>query len=143
MKKILLLFYICFIFAMPVFAANWKQIDEKIYVDFDSIERYTGISNYENSRQYSFWIKSLNDSSSYFAKLEKHTGKKVWYTLSRDIVDCDEKMIANKSIVIYDLKSQVIDSSEEYIYSGSWNSIAPDSIGELYYNLICKPKKHQ
>lgn len=117
MKKILLLFCICLGFLLPVFAANWEQIDDKLYIDTDSIERYSERYETEGTRRFSFWIKSLNDGSSYFTKMEKAYGKKVWYTLSRDIVDCNEKTIANKSIVVYDLKSQVIDSNEEYI---SW-----------------------
>lgn len=141
MKKILLLFCICFDFILPAFATNWEQIGDKIYIDADSIERYSERYETEDTKKFSFWIKSLNDGSSYFAKMEKAYGKKVWYTLSRDIVDCNEKTIANKSIVVYDLKSQVIDSYESILYSGSWNSIVPDSVGELYYYGICKPKE--
>lgn len=140
MKKILLLFYICFGFILPVCAANWEQIGDKLYIDTDSIEHYSEKYSSEDTKRFSFWIKSLNDGSSYFTKMEKTYGKKVWYTLSRDIVDCNEKTIANKSVVVYDLKSQVIDSYEAILYSGSWNSIVPDSIGELYYYNICRPK---
>ncbi len=137
MKKILLVLYFCFNLTLSVFATDWKQIDDKLYIDIDSIESYSERYETGNTRKFSFWIKSLNDSSSYFTKIEKAYNKKIWYLLSKNIVDCNEKMIANKSFVIYDLKSQVIDSNEEYIYPGSWNSIVPDSIGELYYSNIC------
>ncbi len=140
MKRILFIFFVFFNFAVPVFAANWKQMGDKLYIDADSIEHYFEKYGSDGTKKFSFWIKNLNDKSSHFTRMEKSYGKKVWYILSRNIINCDEKMIANKSIIAYDLKSQVIDSYEETLYAGSWNSIVPDSVGELYYTHICLTK---
>lgn len=138
MKKILVLLFLLS-FALPVCAANWKQIAEKEYVDLDSIEKYTDVYNSRNNNIYSFWIKSLNDKTSFFTDYEKSYNKKIWYKMTRNLIDCKNKTITLKSITIYDLKRQVIDTYEVPDYAIKWNSIIPDSVGEGYYYGVCQP----
>ena len=63
---------------LQVHAADWRQIDDKIYMDVDSIEFFVPDRPYnKRNNQYSFWIKSLNDGSDNYKQLEKHFNKKV------------------------------------------------------------------
>lgn len=138
MKKILVLLFFL-LFTLPVCAANWKQIDDKKYVDLDSIEKYTDRYDSRKNEIYSFWIKSLNDKSSLFTDLEKQYNKKIWYQMTRNLVDCKNKTISLKSITTYDLNGYTIETFETPDYSIKWTSIVPDSIGEGYYYGICQP----
>ncbi len=137
--KGLLLLLLLVLFTLPACAASWKQIAEKEYVDLNSIEKYNDTYNPQNTNIYSFWIKSLNDKTSIFTDVEKRYNIKIWYKITRNLVDCKNRTIALKSLTIYDLKGQTIDTYEEPDYSIKWNSIVPDSIGESYYYGVCNP----
>lgn len=137
--KNLFLLLLLLLFALPVCAANWKQIDDKEYVDLDSIEQYNEIYNLRSSNVQSFWIKSLNDKSSYFTDLEKRLDKKVWYNMTRYLVNCTNKTIGLKSITTYDLKGQTLENYEVSNYLIEWSSVVPDSRGEGYYYGVCQP----
>ena len=138
MKKILVLLLLL-LFTLPNYAANWKQTYEKEYVDLDSIEKYIDVYNSRNNNIYSFWIKSLNDKNSYFTDFEKQYNKKIWFIKTRNLIDCKNKMISVKALIIYDDKGQSIHNYEASEYSIKWNSIVPDSIGEDYYYEVCNP----
>lgn len=129
-----------FVLILPVQAANWKQIDAKEYVDLDSIEKYNYAYSIRNDDIYSFWIKNLNDKGPDFINFEKRYNKKIWYLMTRYLVDCKNKTIATKVSVIYNLSAQVIDSYEKPDYSIEWASIIPESIGESYYYGVCVAK---
>ncbi len=137
MKKILLLFLAILI--LPAYSANWKQISEKEYVDIDSIEKYEDSFSTKKREAYSFWIKGLNDKSSFFTELEKYHKKKIWYILSKDLIDCKNKAFSFKAYALYGLDGSIITSQETPDYRIEWNSIVPDSIGERNYYGICSP----
>ncbi len=139
MKKCFLL-PLLVLFVLPVSATTWEQIDTKRYIDLDSIEKYNDKYDSRKSEIYSFWIKSLNDESQYFTDFEKDYNKKVWYTMTRNLINCDNKTITPKAIIFYDLSHRVIKNFELPAYSLEWHSIIPDSIGEDYYYGICKPE---
>ena len=136
-KEILLI--LVFVIALPVCASSWKQIDEKQYVDIDSIELYEDKYASNNGIKYSFWIKSLNNKSKAFLDDEKYYNKKIWYKMVRMLVDCKNKTLAIKAFAIYGLKGQVLDGYEVPEYEIQWTSIIPDSVGENYYYGVCLP----
>ncbi len=91
--------------------------------------------------RYAFWEKYLNDGTKYFKDIEKRKGKKVWYVLNRWGVDCNNNLVNILDTIYYDLSRQVIASYNYSIYSG-WNSVVPETWGDLYYHMICRPKRN-
>ena len=141
MKNIFIL-CIMILLAYPVLAAEWKQIEEKSYIDIASIQEYNDPSSYDKKRynrnEKEFWIKSLNDKSSYFTDYEKTYNKKVWYIILKYIVDCNNKTIATKSGAIYDTNGNLIDSYDVEHILLNRNDIIPETRGENRYNIVCK-----
>lgn len=138
MKKIIFLFAL-FLISVPCFASDWFQLDEKNYIDLESVEQYKNQWGEIQHEKYSFWLKSLNDKSASFIDLEKLFKKKVWYQMTNFIVDCNQKTIGGANVVTYDVQKNVL-----YSYtppSVDYAKIVPDSKGEMYYYFICKPKQ--
>lgn len=138
LSNFLILFLSIIVFVMPVFAANWKEIAPKRYIDVNS---YQHLQNPLYPNRYAFWEKNLNDGAKHFKDIEKQEGKKVWYVLTRLGVDCNNKSLTILDSIYYDLSRQVILSQNYSIYSG-WNSIVPESFGDFYYHIICQPKRY-
>ena len=138
MKKILMILLLTIVIILPTYATNWVQVGEKLYIDTDSIEPY--VNDYGNiePNRYSYWTKNLNDGSESWRKSEKFYNKKIWYYTFKEIIDINRKSISSKSFVIYDLKSNVIQISEQRDYNLEWQSIVPDSVGDLKLYLIKK-----
>ena len=135
LSKILILFLLIFVFFSPVFAANWKKIASKRYIDINS---YQNLQDPLYPNRYAIWEKNLNDGTNHFKDIEKQEGKKVWYVLTRWGVDCNSKLVNILDSIYYDLSKQVISSRSYSIYSG-WDSVVPESWGDFYYQLMCKP----
>lgn len=138
MKKIVFLFVLLLV-SMPSFASNWFQLDEKNYIDLESIEQYKNQWGENQYGKYSFWLKSLNDKSARFTDVEKVLKKKIWYQMQNFVVDCNQKSIGLNEFVTYDVQNNVLgDYNHSYI---DYMKIVPDSRGESWYYLICKPKQ--
>ncbi len=73
-------FFVAFYFVslLPVFAADWKEICPKKYVDVTSITWDKNVV--------SFWIKSLNPGD-----WKLINNKKVWYTNEFFLLNCKKK----------------------------------------------------
>lgn len=140
MKKILLVFGIMIFLLQPVFGANWIQVDKKRYFDTASLANFNNVFGYFNGR-YSFWEKVLNDKSTLFINAEKIAGKKIWYSLQNIVIDCNNKQVALRSYIIYDLSGNVIHSEDFQDMLLQWYNIAPETIGDTYYNWICIPSR--
>lgn len=139
MKKLFLICTIMFFAIQPVFSANWKQFIEKSYIDIDSIKPNIDILGEPIPSEYTYWTKELNDGREYFTDMEKYYNKKVWYVLNKEFVNCNKKTMGLQARIIYDLKAQPINSLEISSYEQKANSVVPDSVGELLYNIICAP----
>ena len=141
MKKIFILFIIVFI-AYPVSAADWKQIEDKSYIDVSSIKQYNDPDTYSkkqyNRNEKEFWIKSLNDKSSYYTDWEVTYNKKIWYQISKNIIDCNNRTIATKSLAIYDIEGNIIDNYDVEHILLNRKDIIPETRGEDWYNIVCK-----
>ena len=135
MKKI---FIIILLFAtiLPTFATIWEQVSEKSWIDIDSIEPF--IDDYGNAvpNQYSFWVKTLNNGSQGWRSDEKKFNKKIWYMLSKDVIDIKRKTSAMKFFVYYDLNEKCITSEEIPFVFMNWYSIIPNTVGEYEYEII-------
>lgn len=121
---------------LSVFAADWVQIYEKIYLDASSLSQYNYNLNFDNDRIYSIWSKMLNDGTNTWKDMEKSTGKKIWYNKSLQVVNCTKKEFAIKSVVSYDLKENVIETSDSDILY--WQSVVPETVGEGIYTFVCR-----
>ena len=127
-KNILFVIYLFFI-QLTVHAADWKEIYQKNYIDVNSImwEKNT----------VSFWMKSLNPGN-----WEPINNKKIWYNKDNVLIDCKKRRLAIKSVVTYDLNQNVINSFEEQNeILLQWNSIVPETNGEILYETFCTPNK--
>ena len=136
MKRNLLFVLIALLtMACSVFAAEWVQIGEKIYLDASSVSRYEYRLNFDKDILYSIWKKSLNDGKDTWKNLEKKYGKKLWYDKELLVVNCTKKELAIKSIIDYDLNENVAGSYESSYLE--WQSVVPETNGELMYALVC------
>lgn len=138
MKKILLVFGIMIFLLQPVFGVNWTQMSNKRYIDLDSVQKFNDSYDY-NFNKYIFWEKYLNDKSNIFTNAKKLYGKKIWYSLNYIIINCENKTITVKSYTDYDLSGNVLGSNTYQDILLNWDPIAPETIGDDYYNFICKP----
>jgi len=138
MRKLFLLLFALLMFVQPVFSANWEQYDKKEYIDSDSIRPNLDISGEIIPYEFTYWTKLLNDGSQYYKGIEQKFNKKVWYKLQQEIINCQKRTLALKSLIIYDTNSQVIFSLEKQFYEIEPISVVPDSVGEFLYNTICE-----
>ena len=139
MKNFIVLLFLLTFSMLQVQATNWIQVDDKMYMDVDSIEFFVSDGQYnKRNNQYSFWVKSLNDGSDNYKQLEKHFNKKVWYSLSKYVVDINTQKIAQKTSVLYAVnEKQPLDSYEEQFDTLlRWQTIVPNSVGELMFNIV-------
>lgn len=138
MKGILIIIAIAILFYQPVFGANWIQVNKKRYFDVASVANFNNGFGYINGK-YSFWEKVLNDKSVSFINAEKMTGKKIWYVVNNIVIDCNDKQWALRSYIMYDLSGNVIYADDFQDMLLHWHNIAPETIGDTYYNWICIP----
>lgn len=141
MKKIIILLLTIFLSNSISNATCWEQFSDKMFIDTDSIEYYIDDYGKIHPEQYTFWIKYLNDGNSFFTNAEKILHKKVWYMLSKTIVNTQTKRVAEKSSFIYDLKHQLIHRTEILDCYIEWQSIAPQTNGEELYYMILERNK--
>lgn len=128
MKKFISIMFFTLISFLPVYAADWKEIQPKNYIDVSSITW--------KKDTVSFWMKLLNPGS-----WEKMNDKKVWYAKDYVLVDCKNKKIAFQSSIYYGLKEEVLASYEvdnEYLLE--WQRVVPESNGDFWYQTFCQQK---
>lgn len=135
-KKFILLILFLLVSLLPTIAnPNWVQVDDKIYVDTNSLRK----ENYGN--YYSLWTKNLNNGSKFFLDSENYNNKKIGYSLIQGYYDCNSKRSALKSVVDYDLTGVIAIWSHTYEdYNLLYESIAPGTVGEALYNYACTGK---
>lgn len=136
MKKFFVLLGLLLFFVTPVFSATWVQITEKSYIDKDSISTFVDDYNIEHKGQIIYWRKDLNDGSEYFKNIEKQYKKKIWYVMCQGIVNTNNKTLACKTVIFYDLKGQSIETSTMPDVLLEYIRIVPNSFGELLYSVV-------
>lgn len=135
-KNLFLVFTALLTITLSVFAADWVQIYEKIYLDASSLSSYNYYANYNNDKLYSIWGKMLNDGKQNWKVLENYSGKKAWYNKTQWIVNCSKNEIAVKSTVWYDLKEDIIGNYDSNYLD--WKSVTPETVGEGIYHTVCR-----
>lgn len=138
MKRFILI-VLCLLL-LPVYASTWVQIGDNSYIDKDNIRYY--VNDYGNTDFYkkSFWIKLYNDNSDNFKEYEKISDKKIKYIIYKNIIDFNKNSSSIKSTTMYDENGNVIHSYTYKDYEIQWNSIIPDTIGEMWYELVKHPR---
>ena len=136
--KLLLLFTLLSISALPVFAINQISCADKIYVDSDNIAPYYDILENQVKREYTYWLKVLNDQSDSFKSLEKDFNKKIWYYLSYNKISCKTRTISSINMYFYDLKNNPIETFNLSYEQPS--AIVPGSVSDFIYQSVCLGK---
>jgi len=115
-------------------AAEWVEIYSDTYMDASSHEYNP------ETKIARMWLKMLNGKD---YKIKDINGKKVQYQMSYNEFDCARKKYQIISAVSYGSQSKVLDSYEnpynDYPTLNSWNTVIPDSLAELWYQLACAP----
>ena len=126
MKKVVSIVFFTLISFLPVYAADWKEIQPKNYIDASSVAW--------KKDTVSFWKKSLNPGTWSLVN-----NKKVWYVKDYIYIDCKEKKLAYQSSIYYYMKDQLINSFDvEYENLLEWQRVVPDTNGDVWYHLFCK-----
>ena len=135
MRKLLFIFLLSLIM-LPAYSVAWVQTGDKTYLDKDSITLYVDENNILHKEQKTFWIKSLNDGNENYKKIEKDFNTKLWYIMTKFIVNTNNDTMAIKTIIYYDLKGNVFYDITMHDYSLAWTSIVPSSVGEFWYYFV-------
>lgn len=136
LKKIFLIILINFI-AQDVQSADWVQIHYNTYLDTESIKQS---ENLNLEKQYSYWIKYLNDESFVWKQYEKQTGQQYGFSLGMQIINCDKKLITNKVYVYYNKNNLPVSREEIQDNNLNWKNIAPGTVSEDLYDIFCTNK---
>lgn len=124
MKKILIC--LCLLFSC-CFGAEWFEIDNKTYLDLNSIKLKTS--------SVVFWLKSLNNKD-----IPDFDGKKVWYVMNKNEIDCYDNKIKSLAFYVYDLQGKQINGTDE---ADKFSEIIPGTKAEEWKELLCTYKKNQ
>lgn len=135
MKKLLILLFTFILFALPVHAAKWVQLDDDTSIDLESIKNYSQYS-YPNPEQKIFWIKQNLENSIHAKTAKEELNKNLKYGLAQFIVDTNKKNIAIKSFVHYDENNERINGGSLEHFELMWVDIAPETFGEMLYDAI-------
>jgi tetratricopeptide (TPR) repeat protein len=90
-----------------------KNIDGQYYIDAQTLD-------FSQGNLASLWVKTTNNSGNYDEQNYQ--------------IDCSGKKIKSLSATSYDISGNVINTIGEQ----EWQSVVPDSIGEILYNGMCK-----
>lgn len=140
LKKVLSIGLLCAISQVGL-CANWVYLGNnkefKIYVDTDSIKTYS--DNYSTSRSGNFrsaWFKYE------FNKPQKlDNGKEYIKSRVKWVMACHLDKIINESGTTYNKQGNYVDSYTQKVTSilaNEWDSVIPDTIGEIMFNHVCK-----
>ena len=133
--KILISLFLISFSILPVFAINWVECANKIYIDIDNIEpSYDELGNKING-EYSYWLKILNDKSEPFKNSEQLLNKKIWYSLQHTNISCNTKTTSLEEFIYYDLNNNPIYSETNFLKER--NAIVPGSVADFIYQNVC------
>ena len=133
MKHLILILSI--LLCQAAYAANWEYVgkglgNDLLYIDTSSIQ-YGWSSLTPPQRLITFWAKHLNKNIDYHIE-----GKKVWFTLYKDIINCETSSYSSFSALVYSVDGSIITSENGH----GWRAIPPDSVIDAYKQLLCTPK---
>lgn len=121
MKKIAILLFLFFTTgALCVFASQWAEVCDKIYVK---------IEKYESNKVY-YWVKILNKG-----KTKPINSKKVMHEMIYEVSDCSNNTIWLQNYYAYGPSGEVLDSSTSNY--PDFQQIVPQSVGEALHNYVC------
>lgn len=121
MKKILILFLICFTMVnLPVLASQWVEAINKTYIKIEKVQ--------ENEVYY--WVKFLNTGKTKPIKNQKVKHELIYY-----VSNCQNNTIWPQDYYAYGVSGEVL-SSDSSNYP-QFQKIVPQSVGELLHNYAC------
>ena len=139
MKKFSLFLLAFLMLALNVQATTWVQVGDYEYIDKDSVEYYINDRGEMQFNKKTYWMKTINHDGLY-KEAEKISKKKISYSKDQWIADITKKSIAVKSGISYDKEGNVVSSYSFQDYELNWSPIVPESKGELWFELIRKPR---
>lgn len=140
MKKVFFILIAFFMLNLQSFATTWVQVGKSDYIDKDSVKYYVNDRGEVQFEKKTCWMKAFNDGSDYFKQIQDGLDKKISYVISQRIIDTNKKAITTKSIIYYDEQKNSIFSHTSGDYELTWSPVVPNSNGELWFELIKKPR---
>ncbi len=142
MGKILIILILIITSTTVVLASDWFGFDGLLF-DKDSISKYENYP-YSNQDIYSIWVQydyeNMKQGRNIISKW-----KQLYPTLKTSkfqyLVNCDNKTITLKHIVHYNSELNSLDSKYYDDMALHWESIIPDSQGDMWYMVVCKVYK--
>jgi tetratricopeptide (TPR) repeat protein len=102
----------------------------------DTVDRWRMLGTGANGEKFYLDVKSVELPDNGAARLWLRTvSKKGSYTVQSYDLECKTKRISQTSIVAYDAGGKILTSSES---GGGWERIVPDTMGERFYDGLCR-----
>ena len=137
MKKFLALILFFTSISQGVYASGWKSAGNNTYLNSKSILPYYNERHEIINNQYSFWTRHFNDGGEYFKQKEAGLKSKISIIHTRYIIDCPNKAVANKTILIYDEKSRIIKRENRTTDILDFIPIKENTPASFFYRNIC------
>ncbi len=117
-----------------VWGADWKFLDgddeRSLFIDSESIGRLSS----GTLRIWTKWIYTPKGISITISKLGKKY-ENFSYEIALDEFNCGDKTLRCLQITSYTKDGKII---ENVVNPGKWESIIPESVGEIIYKAVCK-----
>lgn len=139
MKKFLFVLTVFLILNVKAYATAWVQVGDYEYIDKDSIEYYVDDYGKVQYDKKIYWMKTINNNNLY-ENVEKMLNGKIVYCKTQWIIDTTKKSLVVKSDSCYDENGSVLASYSFKDYELDWKPIVPESKGELWFELVKKPR---
>ena len=140
MKKVFFVLVAFFMLNLQSFATTWVQVGDYEFIDKDSINYYTNDRGEVLYGTKVYWMKTLYHDGEYFKQAQTGIEKKIAYILSQRIIDVNKKAVTTKAIIYFDEQGNTIISYSPEDFELKWSAIVPNSRGELWYELVRKPR---
>ncbi len=146
MKKILAAFLFSLIFVYPVYSATVEKQSKNKVVDYQSVRPNKSPTGITIKDEYIFKVKTYNDGSESFNKLEKDFQAKIPFCNFEYAIRCSENTFTIVSWNCYSVDGKSVTKGElpSRQYNNKdykWQEIGVGSHGATWARHICTAKK--
>lgn len=136
MKNLISILFILFVSSPHALATNWIEVADSMYIDADSIELYNPQDS-NKDKMYSYWVKYYNNGTVHWQNYSKVTGKEILFSIGMQIINCEQKTATTKTTIDYDKDNLPLFRNDTLDYLLKWKHIAPGTLGEDMYQVLC------